>query len=98
MALPAKPTPENIPQQSAAAKSLDTGRLLPGARRGSSGRGRRPGNALYPRLMAVQVTEEMYELVKAEVARRQARGEPYDVASMGAVTREALAVKFGIQS
>ena len=42
------------------------------------------------------VTDDMYVAIKGEVARREKNGEPRDIASMGAITREALSVKLGM--
>ena len=68
-----------------------TSRLLPGAPRG---RGR--ANAVYTRVYTIMVTDDMYDAIKGEVARREKNGEPRDIASMGAITREALSVKLGM--
>lgn len=88
MALPMKqPTADSTlghgPKSNAL--GLDVAPLLQGAPR------RRGSGPLYPRLLGGQVSDEMYAAVKAEVARRAAAGEPSDVASIGAIIREAVA-------
>jgi len=65
--------------------------LLPGAPRGRGG-----ANAVYTRVYTIMVTDDMYDAIKGEVARREKNGEPRDIASMGAITREALSVKLGM--
>ena len=82
MALPMKPTA--AAQATPDALAVDVAPALPGAPR------RRGTGGLYPRLMGAQVSEAMYAAVKAEVARRAAAGEPSDVASIGAIVREAV--------
>lgn len=88
MALPMKqPSPGNTVdlRPKGTTLGLDVAPLLQGAPR------RRGSGPLYPRLLGGQVSEEMYTAVKAEVARRAAAGEPSDVASIGAIIREAVA-------
>ncbi len=88
MALPMKPT--SPAQTGAEIPAVDVAPALPGAPR------RRSTGGLYPRLMGAQVSEAMYAAVKAEVARRAAAGEPSDVASIGAVVREAVSKHLNI--
>lgn len=91
MALPIK-KPQTQPEAAAPAAqaapvpapAVNVAPALPGAPR------RRGTGGLYPRLMATQVSEHMYQAIKEEVARRAAAGEPSDVASMGAIVREAV--------
>lgn len=71
-------------QATPAAPAADVTSALPDAPR------RRGTGGLYPRLLGAQVSEAMYTAVKTEVARRTAAGEPSDVASIGAVVREAV--------
>lgn len=82
MALPMKPTPTAPTNTDAPA--VDVAPALPGAPR------RRGTGGMYPRLLGAQVSEAVYAAVKAEVARRAAAGEPSDVASIGAIVREAV--------
>lgn len=70
---------------------VNVSKFLPGTAR------RRGDGGLFPKIFTIQVSEEMYDAVKAEVARREKTGEPGMVASMGAITREALAAKLGIK-
>ena len=88
MALPMKLTA--APQATPEAPTVDVAPALPGAPR------RRGTGGLYPRLIGAQVSEAMYAAVKAEVARRAAAGEPSDVASIGAIVREAVSKHLNI--
>lgn len=92
MALPIK-KPQTQPDtttQAVPAPAVNVAPALPGAPR------RRGTGGLYPRLMASQVSEHMYQAIKEEVARRAAAGEPSDVASMGAIVREAVSKHLNI--
>lgn len=88
MALPMKPTARTPANTEAPA--VDIAPALPGAPR------RRGTGGLYPRFLGAQVSEAMYAAVKAEVARRAAAGEPSDVASIGAIVREAVSKHLNI--
>lgn len=92
MAIPSKRRPQQpTAPRTSTEKPVDVAsRLLPGTAR------RRGDGGLYPRIVTIQVSEDMYDAIKAEVARRQKTGEPGDIASMGAITREALGVKLGM--
>lgn len=86
MALPIKkPQTQAAAQQAQAAPAVNVAQALPGAPR------RRGTGGLYPRLVATQVSDPMYAAIKQEVARRAAAGDASDVASMGAIVREAVA-------
>lgn len=89
MALVRKPAPQPS-AESLATPAVDISHALPGAPR------RRGTGGMYPRLMAAQVSDAMYQAIKEEVARRSAAGEPSDVASMGAIVREAVAKHLSI--
>lgn len=94
MAIPTrsrKDSPRSAPH--AEKSAVDVAQMLPGAPRGRGG-----SNAVYTRVYTIMVTDDMYDAIKAEVARREKNGEPRDVASMGAVTREALIAKLGVTS